>query len=189
MDGRRSDALAVALAEYQARTPAEVADLERVRTVAGQPDPWDRSTPLHVTASALIVHPPTGRILLCWHDRQQAWLQVGGHADPGEVDPLAVALRGGAEETGLPDLRPWPSPAVRHVVIVAVPAAGPEPAHHHADVRFVVATERPELIRPERPTAELRWLSAARAAGLTTEDNVRDTIGRARALLKASPDR
>ena len=50
-------------------------------------DPWARDTPRHVTCSALVLHPPSGRVLLRWHRRQQAWLQVGGHADPGETDP------------------------------------------------------------------------------------------------------
>ena len=97
-------------------------------------DPWSRLPPVHVTASALIVHPPIGRVLLRWHARQQAWLQIGGHADPGEHDPLAVALREGAEETGLDDLIPWPTAELQHVAIVPVPANDREPAHEHADL-------------------------------------------------------
>ena len=63
--------------------------------------------PLHMTAPALIVDPATGWVLLRWHQRQQAWLQVGGHGDPGEVEPLASRCARG-EETGLGDLVPWP---------------------------------------------------------------------------------
>ena len=44
-----------------------------------------------MTASALVVHPSTARAPLRWHDRQQAWLQVGGHGEAGEDDPLEVA--------------------------------------------------------------------------------------------------
>ena len=145
--------------------------------------PWDRRAPLHVTASALIVHPPSRRVLLRWHERQQAWLQIGGHADPGEGDPLAVALREGEEETGLPDLTPWPDAELRHVVVVPVPANKREPAHEHADLRFVLATQRPEAARPERPTADAAMAVDRDALQLTSEENVRETIRRAGRLL------
>ncbi|GAA4685107.1 NUDIX hydrolase [Phytohabitans rumicis] len=173
-----------ALAGYEPRTEAEAADVARVRALLGPGgDPWARSTPLHATASALIVHPPTGRALLRWHARQRAWLQVGGHADPGEADPLAVALREGHEETGLDDLVPWPDGGVVHVVVVAVPAGGDEPAHEHADIRFLLATGTPEAARPEKPGAELRWLSIVDAQAATSEPNVRETLARAGRLL------
>ena len=147
---------------------------------------WSRTAPLHVTASALILEPSSRRVLLRWHERQQAWLQVGGHADPGEVDPLAVARREGAEETGLADLRPWPSAEIQHVVIVAVPANALEPAHHHADVRFFFATDQPDLARPEGPAAPLAWLSPADAVARTAEANVKETIRRAAQAMAAA---
>jgi 8-oxo-dGTP pyrophosphatase MutT (NUDIX family) len=164
----------------------EAGDVERVRELVAAGAPWDRTAPLHVTGSALIVHPPSGRVLLRWHERQQAWLQVGGHADPGEHDPLAVALREGREETGLPDLEPWPDGALRHVVVVPVPANDREPAHEHADLRFVLATRRPDVAHPERPTAPLRWLSIDEALELAAEENVRETIRRVGRLLSAT---
>jgi 8-oxo-dGTP pyrophosphatase MutT (NUDIX family) len=175
------------LGRYQPEGQAEAADVERVRALAGgAADPWLRSSPLHVTASALIVHPGSGRVLLRWHQRQQAWLQVGGHGDPGETDPLAIALREAAEETGLTDLVPWPDGQLRHVVIVDVPAASWEPAHQHADLRFVLATLTPDAVRPESPSAPLRWLSPAEADELTSEANLRETLSRAERLLAAA---
>src|SRR5256885_7807256 len=118
------------IGRYRPQGEAEIRDTERVRAlVRAAADPWLRSLPLHVTASALVVHPDSGRVLLRWHQRQQAWLQVGGHADPGESDPLAVALREAGEETGLADLTPWPDASIRQVVIVRVPAGRGEPAH------------------------------------------------------------
>jgi 8-oxo-dGTP pyrophosphatase MutT (NUDIX family) len=181
------DALAVALGDYDADGTAEEADVNRVtRLVLTTADPWDRSIPLHVTGSALIVHPKSGRVLLRWHLRQQAWLQVGGHGDPGERDPLAVALREAAEETGLPDLRPWPSAEVRHVVVVGVPAGKGEPAHEHADLRFVLATSTPEAIVAEHEDAPLRWLTIDAAMQATGEANLRETLARVRRLLDQS---
>ena len=146
--------------------------------VQAEPDVWSRAVPLHVTASALVVHPPTGRVLLRWHQRQQAWLQVGGHADPGESDPLAIALREAEEETGLTDLTPWPDAALRHAVIVPVPAGANEPAHEHGDLRFIFATESPDAVRPENPDALIRWLTVAEAGQVTAEDNLRETLRR-----------
>lgn len=175
-----------ALDRYHPHGDAEVADVERVRTlVRGTADPWLRSSPLHVTASALIVQPDSGAVLLRWHQRQQGWLQVGGHGDPGESDALAIALREAREETGLTDLVPWPDAQLRHVVIVPVVAAGQEPAHEHADLRFVLATKTPDSARAERPDAPLRWLSLSEAYQATAEANLRETISRAARLLAA----
>jgi 8-oxo-dGTP pyrophosphatase MutT (NUDIX family) len=167
------------LADYEPQTEQEARDLARIRhVVRTEPDPWARATPLHLTASALIVHPGTGRVLLRWHQRQQAWLQVGGHADPGEHDPLVVARREASEETGLTDLVPWPDHALRHAVIVPVPAGRGEPAHEHADLRFVLATWSPDAVEAETPDAPLRWLSTAEAAQLTSEANLRESLAR-----------
>ena len=176
--------LLVMLEDYQPAGQAEAADVERLRAlVATTDDPWLRTTPLHVTASALIVQPDSGQVLLRWHRRQQAWLQVGGHGDPGESDPLAIALREAREETGLADLVPWPGPEIRHVVIVPVPASATEPAHEHADVRFILATRTPQAARAESPEAPLRWLTPAQAWDVTSEPNLRATLLRARRLL------
>ena len=175
------------LKTYHPEGAAEIADVARVRAlIEHSPDPYPRSLPLHVTGSALIVHPDSGRVLLRWHQRQQAWLQVGGHGDPGEEDPLGIARREAAEETGLTDLVPWPDPQLRQVVIVGVPAAGADPAHEHADVRFFLATQTLDAIVPERPDAPLRWLTIPEAYELTSEANLRETLNRVGRLL---PDR
>lgn len=172
------------LAAYRPSGAVETADVARVlAVVASSADPWSRRIPLHLTASALVVHPPSGRVLLRWHRTMGSWLQIGGHGDPGEVDPLDVVLREGREETGLVDLRPWPDAGLAHVVVVPVPDTPREPAHEHADLRFVLATAEPERARPERPDAPLRWLTLPDALELVAEDNLRETLARARRLL------
>ena len=177
------------LAGYRPAGAAEVADVVRASALARtEPDPWLRSRPLHVTSSALIVHPPTRRVLLRWHPRQRAWLQVGGHGDPGESDPLGIARREAAEETGLTDLVPWPDARLRHLVIVGVPAGDHEPAHEHVDLRFFLATAAPEAAVPERPDAPLRWLSLAAARTATTEPNLHETLARAQAIFEDHPE-
>jgi 8-oxo-dGTP pyrophosphatase MutT (NUDIX family) len=176
--------LAILLDAYRPDGDAETADLKRLRALAeDSADPWRRDIPLHVTASALIVHPPTARVLFRWHQRQQAWLQVGGHGDPGETDPLAIALREAQEETGLADLTPWPDAEIRHVVIVGVPPGKGEPAHEHADIRYIMATQAPDAARAENENAPLRWLSLAEAYDATSEPNLRETLVRAGRLL------
>ena len=88
--------LTTLLDRFRPEGAAEEADVRRVRALLdASADPYRRDLPLHVTASALIVHPPTGRVLLRWHQRQQDWLQVGGHGDPGETDPLEHRRPGG----------------------------------------------------------------------------------------------
>lgn len=177
------------LSGYGGRTPAEAADLDRMAPLLELDNPWDRDIPLHFTGSALIVHPPSRRVLLRWHGRQGSWIQVGGHADPGETRPLDVAVREGVEETGLGDLTPWPDAGLLHVVVVPVPASDREPAHEHADLRFVLATADPEAARPEKPDAPLRWLSLPEARTATGEENLRQTLDRLTELVdRASAD-
>ena len=174
------------LARYRPEGDAETADVQRVRAlVRAADDPWLRSLPLHVTGSGLIVHPGSGRVLLRWHQRQQAWLQVGGHGDPGESDPLAITLREAREETGLADLKPWPDDGLRHVAIVDVPPGKGEPAHEHADLRFFLATGDPDAARAENEDAPLRWLSVREAHEVTAEANLRETLARLERVLRA----
>ena len=172
------------LSRYRPQGPTEAADVARIRNLLDTAqDPWQRANPLHVTASAMIVHRQSERVLLRWHQRQQAWLQIGGHADPGETNPIDIALREGREETGLTDLAPWPDAEIVHVAVVPVPAKRDDPAHEHADLRFVLATAQPHAIRPEKPDAPLRWLSLAEAREATTEANVHETLARVALLL------
>jgi 8-oxo-dGTP pyrophosphatase MutT (NUDIX family) len=173
------------LTGYQAASETETADLDRMRRLAATPEPWSRATPLHFTASAVVVHPESGRVLLRWHVKHGKWLQVGGHGDPGETDPLAISLREAREETGLTDLVPWPDANLRHLVICHVPASGQEPEHEHADLRYFLTTEDPDAIRPENRDSPLRWLTIEQARDLVGPNNLRHTLDRAEQLLTA----
>jgi 8-oxo-dGTP pyrophosphatase MutT (NUDIX family) len=173
---------------YGAQGETEAADVERMRRLAhSQVDPWLRSLPLHFTGSALVVHPESHRVLLRWHQRQRMWLQVGGHGDPGESDPLQIALREAGEETGLADLVPWPDRAIQHVVVCSVPAGSGEPAHEHADVRYFLATGDPAAVRPENPDSPLRWLTVNEARDLVGTNNLARTLDRLDPLLAKPP--
>ena len=173
------------LTDYQAAGETEAADLERMRRLAQTAaDPWSRSQlPLHFTGSALVLHPASRRVLLRWHVKHDLWLQVGGHGDPGESDPLQIALREAREETGLTDLVPWPDAALRHVVVCHVPPSATEPEHEHADLRYFLATANPGAIAPEDDRSPLRWLSLDEARELVGGNNLRHTLDRADAVL------
>jgi 8-oxo-dGTP pyrophosphatase MutT (NUDIX family) len=150
-----------AIARHEAADAAEDADLVRIRgLLSTEQAPWSRDIPLHLTASALVIHPPSARVLLRWHAKQERWLQVGGHADPGESDPWVVALREAEEETGLTDLQPWPTleRALFQAAIVEVAPAPGESGHEHADLRYLLATDHPEQVLPELEGVPLRWL-------------------------------
>jgi 8-oxo-dGTP pyrophosphatase MutT (NUDIX family) len=175
------------LTEYQAVGETEAADLERMRRLAAATsDPWSRSQlPLHFTASALVVHPASGRLLLRWHVRQDRWLGVGGHGDPGETDALQIALREAREETGLTDLVPWPDGSLRHAVMCRVRPSATEPEHEHADLRYLLATSSPDEIIPEDEHSPLRWVTFPQARDLLGVDNLIATVDRAERLMDA----
>ena len=176
------------LRTFEPRGETEASDLATAVALATSTDPWGRNTAIHFTASALVVHPATKRVLLRWHARQRAWIQIGGHGDPGEIDPLAIAVREGAEETRLPDLRPWPHDRLCQVVVVSVPGNDREPDHQHVDLRFLLATDQPQLAGEEHDGAAVRWLTVEGAQALTTEVNVRELIRRSDRLLQGLAD-
>ena len=182
------DALRAALTDYEPLDAREARDVERLRDLVDQRDPWSRLGALHVTASALIVDPASRRVVLRWHARLQRWLQVGGHADPGETDPWAIAVREAREETGLDDLVPFTPVWARRpvqVVIVPVPADGDEPAHEHADIRYVLATARPEQLQAESEDTAVRWLGFDAARAEITEANLLELLDRVERLVDA----
>ncbi|WP_395292302.1 NUDIX hydrolase [Kitasatospora hibisci] len=172
------------LSEFRPRSEREAADVARIVPLATAGDPYARERPLHLTVSALIVHPAGREVLLRWHERQQDWLQVGGHGDPGEEFPAQVALREAREESNLPDLAFWPTARLLHVVVLPVPASDREPAHEHADLRFVLATRTPAAVRPERPSARVRWLPIEEACEAARGEALRESLARVVELLE-----
>jgi 8-oxo-dGTP pyrophosphatase MutT (NUDIX family) len=170
-----------ALESYRPSDASEAADVQRLRDLLVTSDLRARSTPVHVTASALVVHPPSRTVLLRWHPRMEMWMQVGGHFDAGETDPWLVAVREAREETGLTDLRAAAGADAEQpvqIVIVPVPAHGAEPAHEHADFRYLLVTDTPAEVVPESSTARLRWTDLAAAIDEIREDNLRVFLSR-----------
>jgi 8-oxo-dGTP pyrophosphatase MutT (NUDIX family)/uncharacterized protein YqeY len=192
---QRHPAVARHLATYERERVDDDDDrqvIDDLVRLAATGDPWSRGAPVHFTGSALVVDSPSRTVLLRWHERQQGWLQVGGHVDPGEDDPFDTARREAEEETGLADLEPWPDPQrpeLIHAVIVPVPAGRGEPPHQHADLRFVLATRTPHTARAESPDAPVRWMTFDEARAATGEDNVRIALDRLAALIEGEAER
>ena len=99
--------------------------------------PFDRGNfaPGHVTASAVVVAPDGGSVLLVFHRRLERWLQPGGHVEPTDGTILGAATRELAEETGLV-LTKSICPGPVGLDVHRIPAAGGEPPHLHHDVVF-----------------------------------------------------
>lgn len=181
------DELRVCLEAFVPLSAAEVADVARLSELVDQGvDLWARSSPLHVTGSALVVDPPRQRVLLRWHERLQRWAQVGGHADNLEVDPWVVAHREAREETGLGGLAAWPPGNGRRpiqIVVVPVPPSEAEPAHEHADIRYLFACDDPDLAKAESESTPLRWVGIDDALEEVTEGSLTLLLQRAKAVL------
>jgi 8-oxo-dGTP pyrophosphatase MutT (NUDIX family) len=88
----------------------------------------------HVTASAIVVDPERGQVLLCLHGRLHKWVQMGGHCEPEDATLSAAALREVREESGIDGLAISAEPIGLDVHPVRC-KYGPS---EHYDVRYAV---------------------------------------------------
>lgn len=162
------------LAEVQSHSPADAAEERHASEIADllatAPDAFARRhyQPGHITASCFIVD-HAGRLLLHHHRRLNRWLQMGGHMEVDET-PIAAALREGAEESGLRDLRLVGS-SFLDLDVHAIPAGRGEPDHRHFDVRYLARTADPSAIAVDsNESIDLVWVELDRAAMLMNEE-------------------
>ena len=101
---------------------------------AGPPSVLPAAAGPHLTASALVVDPSRGLVLLCLHGRIGRWVQMGGHCEPGDGTLAAAALREAVEESGIDGLVIGPSPIGLDIHPVRC-RFGPSA---HYDVRYAV---------------------------------------------------
>jgi len=138
--------------------------------------------PGHLTGSALVIDPATGRILLIHHAKAGRWLQPGGHAD-GEGNLGLVALTEATEETGLEGLR-LVTPAI-DIDVHTIGARPGEPAHDHLDLRFVVLSGPDTRAVPNAETLGARWVDPEdpAAAGVLGDGELSRLARRAAAVV------
>ena len=167
MHRRRLKAL---LAAYRVRCSQESATVARFNAfLDSHPDCFHRSCRVgHITGSAWIVDMAGDRVLLAHHRKLGRWLQPGGHSD-GDPDTLAVALREAREESGL-DVQALDD-AIFDIDVHGIPAHGPEHAHLHFDVRFLVQAED-DRFRVSDESHALAWVPAVGVDSLTDEESV-----------------
>lgn len=135
--------------------------------------------PGHLTGSALVVHPGSGRVLLNHHRKLDKWLQFGGHFDY-ETDPADVALREAREESGISDLRFAQLPATPFDIDAhIIPARGDRPEHWHLDLRYLVYTDTPDQAALSAESHEIRWFTIAETEHLPLSGEMRRMIGKA----------
>lgn len=182
------------LDSHQPADAKEARDIQRIKAlIAEHPNILNMNCEIgHITASAAIVHPASGRTLLHWHKRLNRWLQVGGHADY-ETDFAQVALREAQEETGLPDLAHFPADRKHAPIdfdVHEIPENGDIPRHFHLDFRYLLATKQPAALAPTSgESTRFRWLSFAEALALgdDIDDSLRRLIRKAATLVDSSP--
>jgi 8-oxo-dGTP pyrophosphatase MutT (NUDIX family) len=129
--------------------------------------------PAHLTGSALVVHPPSRRVLLNHHKTLNRWLQFGGHFDL-ETEPWRVALREAREESGLRQLQFHPAmrdPAPLDVDVHTIPPRDGRPEHLHLDLRYLLTTDAPGDARASEESNAIQWVTFDEADGLA-EGNI-----------------
>ncbi|WP_432247978.1 NUDIX hydrolase [Streptomyces sanyensis] len=138
---------------------------------------WKSCGAGHLTASALVVDPARGRVLLTLHRKLGMWLQMGGHCEPGDRTLAAAALREAREESGIDGLALLPGGPVtldRHPI--------PAPCHRHLDVQYAAVAPAGATAALSEESLDLRWFPYEEVASVADASVVR-LLARTRALL------
>lgn len=145
--------------------------------LAAHPDGmWKSCHAGHVTASALVIDPSRGRVLLTLHRKLRMWLQMGGHCEPGDLSLAGAALREATEESGITGLSLLPGGPVRldsHPI--------PPPCHRHHDVQYAALAPADAQHMVSDESLDVRWFAYAEVADVADESVVR--------LLEATRER
>jgi 8-oxo-dGTP pyrophosphatase MutT (NUDIX family) len=137
--------------------------------LAAHPDGvWKACTAGHVTASALVIDPDGGRVLLTLHRKLRMWLQMGGHCEPQDPSLAAAALREATEESGVAGLSLLPGGPVRldrHPI--------PPPCHQHFDVQYAVLAPPAARHAVSDESLDVRWFAYDEVADVADDSVVR----------------
>lgn len=162
--------------------------LHRARMLAlvaadGDPFTGTRYEPGHFTASAFVISPAGGQVLLIHHKKLGLWLQPGGHVEPHDATVLDAARREVLEEVGIGEL------ALDHeglfdLDIHTIPARRDTPAHEHFDVRFLLRAPTPAFAASDE-VLNARWVPIGEIERSGTDDSVLRAIRKLRRKLAA----
>ncbi|GHA58130.1 NUDIX hydrolase [Streptomyces tendae] len=135
--------------------------------LAAHPDGmWKACADGHVTASAMVIDPSRGRVLLTLHKKMRMWLQMGGHCEPVDETLARAALREGTEESGIAGLTLLPGGPVRldrhHT-----------PCAWHLDVQYAAVAPEGAVEAISDESLDLRWFPYAEVADVADESVVR----------------
>jgi 8-oxo-dGTP pyrophosphatase MutT (NUDIX family) len=149
--GLREDAVLV-LKEYPAQDELRRVYLDHL---AAHPDGMRRAcSDGHITASALVIDPEGGRVLLTLHKKLRMWLQMGGHCEPQDRTLAGAALREATEESGIQGLTLLPGGPVRldrhHT-----------PCAWHLDVQYAALASPGAVEAISDESLDLRWFRYA----------------------------
>ncbi|MFC5799444.1 NUDIX hydrolase [Streptomyces formicae] len=162
--------------EYAAAHPDEKAALSAVlEALDKEADLTSRKTePVHVTAGAVLVN-DNGKVLFIQHKALNKYLTPGGHLEPEDPNLLGAALRELTEETGIRGSITPLLPGPVHIDVHDIPAndAKGEPAHQHADVRYLFGITGPaDVTLQEEEVSDCEWRSPDTLADETLRNRV-----------------
>ncbi|MBM3734611.1 MAG: NUDIX domain-containing protein [Acidobacteria bacterium] len=125
----------------------------------------------HVTASAWIVDRTGQFALLTHHAKLGAWFQPGGHVEDSDASVADAAAREAREECGIEAVHHDAS-RIFDVDVHLIPARGGMPAHHHHDVRYLLAADREAPLVPTSESRQLSWIPLARVVDFNPSESI-----------------
>jgi 8-oxo-dGTP pyrophosphatase MutT (NUDIX family) len=180
-------ALIGTLRAFQPADKKEADDLKFMTAfVSMRQKPFDRGNlDAHLTASAIVVNRAATQILLGEHRKLGRWLQLGGHGEPRDMDPLKVALREVREESGFRLLEPHPkAPAPFDIDVHDIPPSGDVAPHKHLDIRYLlVCLEDGAPVLQHTEHREVRWFTWDEAGLLDLDDSLVRSLRKTHTLL------
>jgi 8-oxo-dGTP pyrophosphatase MutT (NUDIX family) len=144
------------LSAWQApSTTQEGLRAEYLAYLAAHPDAmWKQGPAAHFTASCLVLNRTGSRALLTLHRKARAWLQFGGHFEPGDTSAHAAAQREAREESGIATLVALPELVQldRHELVGSF-----GDCREHLDLRFVAIAHDDARHAVSHESLDVRW--------------------------------